>query len=114
VNGGFLGSLAIQAGTSVGRILYALLALFGAGVLLQGATFQLALGVFGITVLFYLGITAIRDGRTAVVSANTSSAYKSMLYLVCGQKLASKLPRTIAIPNSEHGRLAQTISEVID
>ena len=67
VNGGFLDSLAIQAGTSVGRILYALLALFGAGVLLQGATLQLAMGVFGVTVLFYLGLTAIRDGRTGMV-----------------------------------------------
>ena len=72
VNGGFLDSLAIQAGTSVGRIFYALLALFGAGVLLQGATLQLALGVFGVTVLFYLGITAIRDGRTVFVTTNTS------------------------------------------
>ncbi len=60
MNGGFLDSLAIQTGSAVGRILYALLALFGAGVLLEGATLQLALGVFGVTVLLYMGIKTIR------------------------------------------------------
>jgi threonine/homoserine/homoserine lactone efflux protein len=63
MNGGFLDSLAIQTGSAVGRILYALLALFGAGILLEGATLQLALGVFGVTVLLYMGIKTIREGH---------------------------------------------------
>ncbi len=61
MKGGFTDSLAVQTGSFVGRIVYALLALFGAGLLFQGATMQLVLGVFGMTILFYLGITAIRD-----------------------------------------------------
>lgn len=68
IRNGFLACLALQAGTSVGRFSYALLALFGARVLLQEATLQLAMGVFGAGVLFYLGVTAIRDGRPLLVS----------------------------------------------
>ncbi len=60
IKGGFIDSLALQTGSAVGRIVYALLAMFGAGLLLQGATIQLATGVFGMTVLIYLGITTIR------------------------------------------------------
>jgi threonine/homoserine/homoserine lactone efflux protein len=63
LQGGFIDCLAVQTGSSIGRIVYALLALFGAGLLLQGATIQLTLGVFGMTVLFYLGINAIRGWR---------------------------------------------------
>lgn len=61
---GLVDSLAVQAGSSLGRIVYGLLALFGAGLLVKGATLQLAIGAFGVTVLFYLGITSIRSGRT--------------------------------------------------
>lgn len=42
VKGGLVASLAVQTGSSIGLILYALLALFGAGILLQGATWQVA------------------------------------------------------------------------
>ena len=66
VKGGFMDSLAVQAGSSIGRIVYALLASLGAGLLLQEETLQLAIGVFGMTVLFYLGINAIRDWRDLV------------------------------------------------
>lgn len=63
VKGGLVASLAVQTGSSIGLILYALLALFGAGILLQGATWQVAGAICGMAVLFYLGITTIRDGR---------------------------------------------------
>ena len=66
VKGGFIDSLAVQAGSSIGRVIYALLASLGAGLLLQEETLQLAIGVFGMTVLFYLGINAIRDWRDLV------------------------------------------------
>jgi threonine/homoserine/homoserine lactone efflux protein len=63
VKGGFIASLAVQSGSSIGLILYALLALLGAGLVLQEAAWQLAAGLSGMAVLFYLGITTIRDGR---------------------------------------------------
>ena len=66
LKGGFMDSLAVQTGSSIGRIVYALLAFWGAGLLLQGVTMQLTLGVFGVTVLFYLGFNAIRDWRVLV------------------------------------------------
>jgi threonine/homoserine/homoserine lactone efflux protein len=66
LGGGFLDALAVQTGSAVGRIAYALLALFGAGLLLREAGWQLASGMFGVTALFYLGITTIRDGQAAV------------------------------------------------
>lgn len=70
---GIIDSLAVQTGSSVGRIIYALLALFGAGLLLRGATMQLTLGVFGMTVLFYLGITSIRDWRGLIDHAGKTT-----------------------------------------
>ncbi|WP_420641885.1 LysE family translocator [Candidatus Leptofilum sp.] len=74
VKGGFMDSLAVQIGSSVGRIVYALLALLGAGLLLQGESLQLAIGVFGTTVLFYLGVNAIRDWRGLVNQAGEVGA----------------------------------------
>jgi threonine/homoserine/homoserine lactone efflux protein len=62
VKNGFIASLAVQTGSSLGLIVYALLALFGAGMLLPGPTWQLVVAVCGMAVLFYLGITTIRDG----------------------------------------------------
>ena len=75
MKGGFLDSLAVQTGSSIGRIIYALLALFGVGLLLQETTLQIASGVFGMTVLFYLGINAIRGWRDlAGHSADTADS----------------------------------------
>jgi threonine/homoserine/homoserine lactone efflux protein len=74
LKGGVIDGLAVQAGSSLGRILYGLLALFGAGLLFEGATLQLAIGGFGVTVLFYLGITAIRSGRKLVEEAGEGTA----------------------------------------
>jgi L-lysine exporter family protein LysE/ArgO len=75
---GFLDSLALQTGSAVGRILYALLALFGAGVLLNGANLQFALGVFGVTVLVFMGLNAIRSGRDlAEKPGETDAGYPS-------------------------------------
>lgn len=55
--------MAVQTGSSIGLIAYALLALFGAGLLLQDAIWQLVAGLSGMTVLFYLGLATIRDRR---------------------------------------------------
>jgi threonine/homoserine/homoserine lactone efflux protein len=68
--GGFFDAFALQSGSSIGRVLYALLALFGAGLLLRGATLQLAIGVLGVTLLFHLGLSAIRDWRELIIKAN--------------------------------------------
>jgi len=62
--GGFVPSLAVQAGSAIGLATYALLAFLGAGLLLSGTTWQLAAGVAGTGILVYLGLTTIRDGRT--------------------------------------------------
>jgi chemosensory pili system protein ChpE len=67
MKGGFAASLAVQAGSIIGLIFYALLAFFGAGLLLQGTTWQLAAGTASIAVLIYLGITTIRDGRNLAI-----------------------------------------------
>lgn len=64
LKGGFIASLAVQAGSAIGLATYALLAFLGAGLLLSGTTWQLAAGVSGTAVLVYLGLTTIRDGRT--------------------------------------------------
>jgi threonine/homoserine/homoserine lactone efflux protein len=77
MRGGFLDSLALQTGSAVGRILYALLALFGAGVLLHGANLQLALGVFGVTVLIFMGMNAIRGGRALAEKPGETAAGKA-------------------------------------
>lgn len=69
VRGGFIASLAVQIGSAIGLMLYASLALLGAGVLLQGATWQLAAAAGGTAMLFYLGITTIRDGRNLVIDS---------------------------------------------
>jgi threonine/homoserine/homoserine lactone efflux protein len=61
IKGGLIDALAVQTGASIGVIAYALLALFGAGLLLQEATWQLVTGALGMTVLIYLGIRMIRD-----------------------------------------------------
>jgi threonine/homoserine/homoserine lactone efflux protein len=66
MKGGFIASLAVQTGSSIGLMAYATLALLGAGLLLQRTTWQLAAGACGMIVLFYLGITTIRDGHDLV------------------------------------------------
>jgi chemosensory pili system protein ChpE len=63
VKGGFTAALAVQIGSSIGLIVYALLSLLGVGLLFQGDMWQLLAGAFGMIVLLYLGITTIRDGR---------------------------------------------------
>ena len=63
MKGGFVESLAVQTGSALGLICYALLALFGSGLLLRELLWQLIAGVSGTTVLIYLGITTIRDRR---------------------------------------------------
>ena len=44
-----------------------MLALFGAGLVLQDTIWQLVLGVSGMILLFHLGITTIRTGRNLAV-----------------------------------------------
>jgi threonine/homoserine/homoserine lactone efflux protein len=63
VKGGFTAALAVQIGSSVGLIVYALLSLLGAGLLFQEDMWQLLAAASGMIVLLYLGITTIRDGR---------------------------------------------------
>lgn len=67
IKGGFLHSLAVQSGSAIGLMAYAGLALLGARLAPQDATWQLAAGVPGMTLLFYLGITTIRSGRNLAV-----------------------------------------------
>lgn len=105
---GFLDSLAVQTGASVGRIVYALLALLGAGLILQGETVQLAIGVFGMTVLFYLGIGAIRDWRNLVSAAdqeNTAGKLGQHAFFT-GAMLSLANPLAIVFWLSIGGRIA--------
>jgi threonine/homoserine/homoserine lactone efflux protein len=74
VKGGLRTSLAVQAGSSIGLVLYALLALLGAGLLVQGMVWQVGIGVCGTAVLFYLGLTTIREGHSLVRQTNGDSA----------------------------------------
>ena len=69
MKGGITGSLALQGGSAVGLVLYAMLALLGMGLLIQDATWQLAAGVAGTAVLIYLGVTTIRDWCDLVLQA---------------------------------------------
>jgi threonine/homoserine/homoserine lactone efflux protein len=61
IRGGLRQSLAVQAGSSIGIVVYALLALFGAG-LLPLAGWQWAASLAGTAILLYLGLVTIRDG----------------------------------------------------
>jgi threonine/homoserine/homoserine lactone efflux protein len=62
LNGGLMEALAVQAGASIGLIGYALCAILGSGLLLQSTLWQVLLGLAGMTMLFYMGISTIRDG----------------------------------------------------
>ena len=106
---GFMDSLAVQTGSSVGRIAYALLAMLGAGLLLQGETLQLAIGVFGMTVLFYLGINAIRDWRDLVnhTGEDGAQAAPSRHAFWTGAPLSLANPLAIVFWLSLGGRVAQ-------
>jgi threonine/homoserine/homoserine lactone efflux protein len=68
MKGGLSNSLAVQIGSAIGLIVYAMLALFGAGLVLQDAIWQLVVGVSGMILLFHLGITTIRTGRDLAVA----------------------------------------------
>lgn len=70
MKGGFHDSLAVQSGSLIGVIVYALLAFFGAGLLLQDPRWHLALGVSGMVLLLYLGITTIRTAHQMTVHAS--------------------------------------------
>jgi threonine/homoserine/homoserine lactone efflux protein len=63
IKGGFTDALAIQIGSSVGLVAYALLALLGAGLLIQEQWWLLFSSASGAAVLLYMGITTILDGR---------------------------------------------------
>jgi threonine/homoserine/homoserine lactone efflux protein len=67
MKGGFMVSLAVQSGSLIGLSVYALLALFGAGLLLQDSIWQLLAGITGMVLLVYLGITTIQGGRNPSV-----------------------------------------------
>ncbi len=62
---GVQGSLAVQLGSTVGRIVFSLLAFSGAGLLLQSNQLQLASGALGAVLLVYLGISTIRTARAS-------------------------------------------------
>lgn len=94
---GFTASLAVQAGASVGRIAYALLALLGAGLLLQGESIQLAIGVFGMSVLIYLGINAIRRWRDLVSHTAKPTACKATTGRAFGTGVTLSLANPLAI-----------------
>ena len=106
---GFMDSLTVQTGASVGRIVYALLALLGAGLLLQGETIQLAIGVFGMTILFYLGISAIRDWRNLVSATDENNPHGKLFQHAfwTGATLSLANPLAIVFWLSIGGRIAQ-------
>ena len=97
LEGGLLDALAVQTGSAVGRITYALLALFGAGLVLQDAGWQLISGVFGVTVLFYLGITTIRDGqaRAGQLVRPTADGTPDRRHFVTGATLSLANPLAV-------------------
>ncbi len=97
MKGGFMDSLAVQTGASVGRITYALLALLGAGLLLQGESIQLAMGIFGMSVLIYLGINAIRRWRDLVSHTDVPTARKATTGRAFGTGVTLSLANPLAI-----------------
>jgi threonine/homoserine/homoserine lactone efflux protein len=60
---GFTGALAVQTGSSIGLLIYALLALLGAGFLIQEEGWLLLSSASGAAVLLYMGIMTVLDGR---------------------------------------------------
>jgi threonine/homoserine/homoserine lactone efflux protein len=62
LQGGVWDALGVQLGGMVGQVVYALLALAGAGLLFRSATVHTLLGLAGAGLLLYLGATAVRQG----------------------------------------------------
>ena len=68
---GFRGALGLQFGALVGDLVYAVLALLGAGTLLPASVLHLGLAPVSALVLVYLGYTALRDGISGLRRAET-------------------------------------------
>ena len=74
IRGGFGAALAVQGGSALGLIFYAVLALAGAEALLQQPSWRPVAGLVGMALLFYMGVTTIREGhRTLGARAGPST-----------------------------------------
>lgn len=67
--GGFRVALALQLGAIVGHLMWAILALGGAGLLLSDAAAQTVLGIAGTALLLHLGWSALRSWRAITAVA---------------------------------------------
>jgi chemosensory pili system protein ChpE len=67
--GGFRVALALQLGSIIGHLVWAILALAGVGLLLTHAAAQTVLGIAGTGLLLYLGYSALRSWRTIAAVA---------------------------------------------
>ena len=68
--GGFRVALALQLGSLIGDLFWAILALAGVGLLLAHAAAQTILGIIGTALLVYLGCSALRSWRTVAAVAH--------------------------------------------
>lgn len=78
LSGGVRPALAVQLGSAVGVVVYALLAILGAGLLLQEAAWRPLADLAGMALLFKLGVATIRDGR-ALAAVTTSRAPRAVI-----------------------------------
>ena len=73
--GGFRVALALQLGSLIGDLFWAILALAGIGLLLTHAAAQMILGIAGTALLLYLGCSALRSWHTlAALTDQATSA----------------------------------------
>jgi threonine/homoserine/homoserine lactone efflux protein len=75
--GGFRVALALQLGSLLGDLFWAILALAGVGLLLAHAAAQTVLGIAGTALLVYLGCSALRSWRTIAAVASPAGASTS-------------------------------------
>lgn len=70
LRGGVWPALALQAGSLVGDLLWAILALAGVGLLLTHALAEICIGILGMGLLVYLGWSTLRSWRMLLVLGN--------------------------------------------
>jgi chemosensory pili system protein ChpE len=74
LRGGFRAAIAVQAGSALGLLFYAALALAGVGTLFQRALWQSLFNLGGMALLVTLGLATIRDGRRLGIAGVAAGA----------------------------------------
>jgi chemosensory pili system protein ChpE len=105
LHGGFKSAFNVQLGSIIGDMAWCLVALIGLAPLVQFDFIRITLGVVGVGLLFYLGVTGIRDALKSSETANTEEKDTKTGAFKSGMAISLANPQAVAYWLSAGGAL---------